>query len=93
VLSPPDSSPLQAETYRLLLATKLAEILEIQDPYFYTDSLVLASAAASPTVFKAPGHWDNRPHLAAIQTSPSSIVRRLLILTGVGILRQIIRLV
>jgi hypothetical protein len=70
-LSPPASSPLQAETYGLLLATKLAEILQIQDPYFYTDSLVLASAAASPTVFKAPGHWENRPHLAAIQASPS----------------------
>jgi ribonuclease HI len=70
-LSPPASSPLQAETYGLLLATKLAEILQIQDPYFYTDSLVLASAAASPTVFKAPGHWENRSHLAAIQASPS----------------------
>ncbi|XP_071685316.1 uncharacterized protein [Lolium perenne] len=70
-LSPPASSPLQAETYGLLLATKLADLLQIQDPYFYTDSLVLALAAASPTLFNAPGHWENRPHLAAIQASPS----------------------
>jgi ribonuclease HI len=70
-LSPPTSSPLQAETYGLLLATKLADLLKVQDPSFYTDSLVLASAAASPTVFDAPGHWENRPHLAAIHASPS----------------------
>jgi hypothetical protein len=70
-LSPPASSPLQAETFGLLLATMLADILEVQDPIFYTDSLVLALAAASPSVFNAPGHWENRPHLAAIQASPS----------------------
>jgi hypothetical protein len=70
-LSPPASSPLQAETYGLLLATKLADLLQIQDPYFYTDNSVLALAEASPTLFNAPGHWENRPHLAAIQASPS----------------------
>ena len=37
-ISPPASSPLQAETYGLLLATKLADILQVQDPHFYTDS-------------------------------------------------------
>ena len=30
-LSPPASSPLQAETYGLLLATKLAHLLQVQD--------------------------------------------------------------
>jgi hypothetical protein len=70
-LSPPASSPLQAETFGLLLATKLADILQVQDPFFYTDSSILALAAASPAVFGAPGHWENRPHLAAIQASPS----------------------
>jgi hypothetical protein len=44
-LSPPASSPLQAETFGLLLATKLADLLQIQDPYFYTDSSVLALTA------------------------------------------------
>ena len=70
-ISPPASSPLQAETYGLLLATKLADILQVQDPHFYTDSLVLALAAASPTLFDAPGHWENRPYLAAIRSSSS----------------------
>jgi hypothetical protein len=70
-LSPPTSSPLQAETYGLLLATKLADLLQVQNPHFYTDCSVLASAARSPTVFATPGHWENRPLLAAIQASPS----------------------
>ena len=70
-LSPPASSPLQAETYGLLLATKLAHLLQVQDPHFYTDCLVLASAAAEPSVFAAPGHWGNRHLLAAIHASPS----------------------
>lgn len=76
-LSPPASSPLQAETYGLLLAIRLADLLQIQDPYYYTDNSVLASAAASPTVFKAPGHWENRPHLAAIQASPSFCCKKI----------------
>jgi hypothetical protein len=70
-LSPPVSTPLQAETYGLLLATRLADILQIQEPHFYSDCLVLTSAARSQTVFDAPGHWENRPLLAAIQASPS----------------------
>ncbi|XP_047091476.1 uncharacterized protein LOC124703290 [Lolium rigidum] len=70
-LSPPASTPLQAETYGLLLATRIADILQIQEPHFYSDSLVLTLAAKSQTVFDAPGHWENRPLLAAIKASPS----------------------
>jgi hypothetical protein len=70
-LSPPASSPLQAETYGLLLATKLAHLLQVQDPQYYTDCLVLASAARETSVFATPGHWENRPLLAEIQASPS----------------------
>uniref|UniRef100_A0ACD5WFD3 Uncharacterized protein n=1 Tax=Avena sativa TaxID=4498 RepID=A0ACD5WFD3_AVESA len=70
-LSPPASSPLQAETYGLLLATKLAHLLQVHDPHFYTDCLVLALAAREPSVFAAPGHWENRHLLAEIHTSPS----------------------
>lgn len=70
-MSPPASSPLQAETYGLLLATMLTDVLHIQDPYFYTDCSVLASAALATNIFSAPGHWENRPLLAQIQASPS----------------------
>ena len=70
-LSPPVSSPLQAETYGLLLATKLADLLQVQNPHFCTDCSVLVSAARSSTVFAAPGCWENRPLLAEIQASPS----------------------
>uniref|UniRef100_A0ACD5Y7N7 Uncharacterized protein n=1 Tax=Avena sativa TaxID=4498 RepID=A0ACD5Y7N7_AVESA len=70
-LSPPASSPLQAETYGLLLATKLAHLLQVQDPQYFTDCLVLASTARAPSVFAAPGHWENRHLLAEIQASPS----------------------
>jgi hypothetical protein len=70
-LSPPASSPLQAEAYGLLLATKLADLLQVQDPRFYTDCSVLASAATATTVFAAQGHWKIRPQLAAIQASHS----------------------
>jgi hypothetical protein len=44
-LSPSASSPLQAETFGLMLATRLAEILKIQDPHF-TDCSMLALAAS-----------------------------------------------
>ena len=39
-LSPPAASPLQAETFGLLLATMLAEKLGIQEPTFFTDSAI-----------------------------------------------------
>jgi hypothetical protein len=65
-VSPSASSPLQAETFGLMLATRLAEILKIQDPHF-TDCSMLASAAKAIDIFSSPGHWDNRP---LIQKSP-----------------------
>ena len=70
-LSPPTSSPLQAETYGFLLATRLADILQVQDPRIHTDCSLLASAARSTTMFAAPGSWENKPLIAAIQASPS----------------------
>jgi hypothetical protein len=50
-------SPLQAETFGFLLAIKLANILQLQEPRFYTDNSVLASAAAATNIVPAPGHW------------------------------------
>jgi hypothetical protein len=70
-MSPLVSSPLQAEAYGLLLATKLADSLRIQQPHFYTDCSVLASAAASTSIFKESGHWNIRPIIASIQASSS----------------------
>jgi hypothetical protein len=69
--SPPASSPLQAEAFGLWLATMLAEILQIQEPQFFTDSSILASAAAATNIITAPGHWIIRPLIAAIQESSS----------------------
>jgi hypothetical protein len=54
-LSPPTSSPLQAEAFGLVLATKLAEILQ-PEPYFYMDCSILASAAATSNIMSEPGH-------------------------------------
>jgi hypothetical protein len=70
-MSPPASSPLHAETFGLLLATRLAEILKIQDPHFLTDFSVVALATKAPYIFSALGPWDNRPLLVEIQNSPS----------------------
>ena len=70
-MSPMASSPLQAETFGLMLATRLAEILNVQDPHFFTDCSVLVSAAKSTDILSAPGPWNNMPLLAQIQNSPS----------------------
>jgi ribonuclease HI len=70
-LSPPASSALQAEAFALLLATMLAEALQLQEPYFFTDSSVLAKAAVASSIFTAPGHWVVRPQIAAIKANPS----------------------
>jgi hypothetical protein len=72
------STPLQAEAFGLLLATKLAEILQLQGPQFYTDCLVLASAAATDDITMALGHWSIRPILADIQGSNSFHARKIL---------------
>jgi hypothetical protein len=70
-LAPLASSPLQAEAYGLHLAAILADLMHIKDPYFYTDSSVLASAASATDIFLAPGHWEVRPLLAQIQSCSS----------------------
>ena len=75
-MSPPVSSPLQAEAYGLLLATMIADILHIPEPQYYTDCSVLASAAAASSIFKVTGHWNIRHILASIQASPSFIHTR-----------------
>jgi hypothetical protein len=48
---------LQAEAFALHLAM-LAEAVQLQTPYFFTNSYVLAKAAAAVSIFTAPGHWD-----------------------------------
>jgi hypothetical protein len=75
-MSPPVTSSLQAEAYGLLLATILAGILNIQEPHYYTDCLVLASAATKKSIFKEAGHWNVRPMLASILASPSFVRSR-----------------
>jgi hypothetical protein len=70
-------SPLQAEAYGLELATKLAEVLKLREPRYYTDCSILASAAAASNISEAPGHWMIRPQLARIQASSSFNVNRI----------------
>jgi hypothetical protein len=70
-VSPPVSSAIQAEAFGLLLATKAAEVLQLQGATFLTDNAVLAMAAASQDLLKAPGHWMIRPQLAEIALSSS----------------------
>jgi hypothetical protein len=70
-MSPTASSALQAEAFGLVLATKIADLLNLQEPHFYTDSSILASAAAATSIVNAPGHWAIRPLLASIQASNS----------------------
>ena len=70
-MSPPASSSLQAETFGLMLATRLAEILNVQDPHFFTDCSMLVSAVKETDILSAPGPWDNGPLLAQIQNSSS----------------------
>jgi hypothetical protein len=75
-VSPPASSPLRAEAYGLLLTTMLADTLRIQEPQYYTDCSVLASATAATSIFKDVGHWNIRPILAFVQASPSFLRSR-----------------
>ncbi|CAM0909473.1 unnamed protein product [Alopecurus aequalis] len=81
-MSPPVSSPLQAEAYGLLLATRIADTLHIPEPQYYTDCNVLASAAAATSIFEVTGHWSIRPILASIQASPSFIRTRVAHING-----------
>jgi hypothetical protein len=70
-MSPPASSALQAEAFGLVLATKIADFLNLQESHCYIDSSILASAAAATSIVNAPGHWSIRPLLTTIQASDS----------------------
>ena len=64
-MSPPASS-LQAETFGLMLATRLADILNVQDPHVFMDCSVLALAVKATDIHSAPCPWNNMPLLAQI---------------------------
>jgi ribonuclease HI len=70
-MSPPAASPLQAEALALVLATKLATVIQVQEPKYFTDSAILAQAASTKCILSAPSHWEVRPELATIQASSS----------------------
>jgi hypothetical protein len=65
--SPLSSTGGTAEAYGLLLASKVADLLHIQEPHFFTDCSILESAASTTSILSAPGHWIIRPILADIQ--------------------------
>lgn len=69
--SPPASSALQAEAYGLLLAANLAQHLQLQQVTYFTDSAILAKAAATRNIMGGPGHWEIRSQLAAIFGTPA----------------------
>jgi hypothetical protein len=68
-LSPAAHSPLQAEAFGLLLAAKVADLLHIEEPQFFTDCSTLEAATKATSVLNAPGHWVIRPILADIQAT------------------------
>lgn len=75
-LSPPATSPLQAEAFAFAFGTKIADGLRLQQPQFFTDCKVLATALASEDILAAPSPWTMRPHLAEIQASSSFAANR-----------------
>jgi ribonuclease HI len=70
-MSPPVGSTLQAGALALVLATKLAVVIQLQEPQFFTDSTILAQAASTNYILSAMSHWEIRPQLATIQASSS----------------------
>ena len=69
-LSPPVSSPLQAEAHAMLLAVKVAESLQLRDAYFLTDSQVLALATRSDRN-ASEGPWQIRGTVSQVRASSS----------------------
>lgn len=61
------SSPLMAEALALLLAGKLVQILNIAEPIFFTDSLILARAVAETSTESSLVHWEIRHHILQFQ--------------------------
>jgi ribonuclease HI len=70
-ISPPATSALQAEAFGLLLAANLVHHLQLQQVTFFTDCAILAKAATTRNIIEDPGHWQIRPQLAALFSSPS----------------------
>ena len=70
-ISPPATSAIQAEAFGIMLATKMAEMLQLQQITLLTDNATLASTLAANRLILAPGHWTIRPQLAYITTSSS----------------------
>jgi ribonuclease HI len=70
-MSPPAASAHQVEALALVLATKLAVVIQLQEPQFFTDSTILAQAASTNYILSAMIHWEIRPQLATIQASSS----------------------
>jgi hypothetical protein len=68
-ISPPTTSAIQAEAFSLMLASRIAETLHIQQATFLTDCATLATAASSQNMLRVPGHWSIRPQLAQIASS------------------------
>jgi hypothetical protein len=58
--SPPVTSPLQEEAHDLLLAARLAGLLQLQEVTFFTNCAVLVKAVAFSNVLTSPGHWENQ---------------------------------
>jgi hypothetical protein len=56
-------SPLHAETMGLILATQLAERLNIKQITFLTDCIVLAKAAAAPNISDKHVPWELRKQI------------------------------
>jgi hypothetical protein len=74
---------------------KLADILQVQDPIFYLLRWQFGASLGGsfPNCVRAPGHWENRAHLAVIQATrpvPPFSARTLLTLAEAEMLKQII---
>jgi ribonuclease HI len=67
--TPQATSVLQAEADAMLLATKLAELLNINSPTLLTDNQILAKAMASRKLDNPQLHWNVRETFAEILNS------------------------
>jgi ribonuclease HI len=67
--APQAASVLQAEADAMLLATKLAELLNINIPTLLTDNQILAKAMASRKLDNPQLHWNARETFAQILNS------------------------
>lgn len=68
-ISPPVTSVIQAEAFSMMLASRIAELLHLQQVTFLTDNMTLATALAANKPIITPGHWTIRSQLAYIAAS------------------------